>query len=108
MKSTLNRNRNHNSNHTQAFSLKKKTIQIKQHDQKHKLGLGCHDILVEVMNFLTKKKKTKQKVKEIPVGIVNFVIKIKFIYQITISNKKLKSLGKILNYNLYYPIIHTF
>jgi hypothetical protein len=61
MKSTLNRNRNHNSNHTQAFSLKKKTIQIKQHDQKHKLGLGCHDILVEVMNFLTKKKKNKTK-----------------------------------------------
>jgi hypothetical protein len=74
--------------------------------------MGCHGILVEVMNFLTKKykkiKKTKQKVKEIPVEVVNFEIKIKFIYQITISNKKLKSLGKILNYNLYYPIIHTF
>ena len=74
--------------------------------------MGCHGILVEVMNFLTKKykkiKKTKQKVKEILVEVVNFEIKIKFIYQITISNKKLKSLDKILNYNLYYPIIHTF
>jgi len=74
--------------------------------------MECHGILVEVMNFLTKKykkiKKTKQKVKEILVEVVNFEIKIKFIYQITISNKKLKSLDKILNYNLYYPIIHTF
>jgi hypothetical protein len=57
---------------------------------------------------IKKIKKTKQKVKKIQVEVVNFEIKIKFIYQITISNKKLKSLDKILNYNLYYPIIHTF
>jgi hypothetical protein len=57
-----------------------------------------------------KKNKTKQKkyVKQILVKVVNFVIKIKFIYQITILNKKLKPLNKILNYNLYYSIIHTF
>jgi len=59
---------------------------------------------------IKKINKTKQKkhVKQILVEVVNFVIKIKFIYQITISNKKLKPLSKILNYNLYYSIIHTF